>query len=58
MDTRESTLQEYMDKLPNHHNAYKRYKELLKAEKKLEALEAAGVDNWDGYEIAMEQFWE
>ena len=30
----------------------KRYKELLQAEKELQALEDAGVDSWDGYEIA------
>lgn len=33
----------------------KRYKELLQSEKQLSALEEAGVDNWDGYEIAMEE---
>lgn len=30
------------------------YDELLAAQRKLEALEAAGVDNWDGYDYAME----
>lgn len=29
-----------------------RYQQLLKAEDFLDALEAAGVDNWDGYSIA------
>jgi hypothetical protein len=32
-----------------------RYAELLRAEKKLNALEAAGVDNWEGYDEAMSQ---
>lgn len=31
----------------------KRYKELLDAEAMLDALKAAGVDNWGGYEDAM-----
>lgn len=31
-----------------------RYKELLRAEAKLDALEQAGVDNWEGYSHAME----
>ena len=31
-----------------------RYNELVEAEDKLAALEAAGVDNWDGYDFAME----
>lgn len=30
------------------------YDELKRASKKLEALEAAGVDNWQGYDYAME----
>jgi hypothetical protein len=32
----------------------KRIQELEKSEKILKALEAAGVDNWEGYDIAME----
>lgn len=31
-----------------------RIKELEKAERKLLALEAGGVDNWDGYDFALE----
>ena len=31
-----------------------RYRELLNAENTLEALESAGVDNWGGYEGALE----
>jgi hypothetical protein len=33
----------------------KRYKELIMAEEKLLALEAAGVNNWEGYSDAMEE---
>lgn len=28
--------------------------ELVEAKNKLDALEAAGVDNWEGYDIAMD----
>lgn len=31
-----------------------RYDELVAAEEFLQALEAAGVDNWDGYDYAKE----
>ena len=30
------------------------YKELLRDQKKLRKLEAAGVDNWEGYSIAID----
>jgi hypothetical protein len=30
------------------------YEQLLEQQAKLTALEVAGVDNWDGYAIAME----
>lgn len=29
------------------------YDRLIKAERRLDALEAGGVDNWDGYEAAL-----
>jgi hypothetical protein len=32
-----------------------RYQELLEAEDFLARLEAAGVDNWDGYSFAFEE---
>lgn len=32
--------------------------ELRERDKKLSALEGAGVDNWDGYDMAMESFTE
>jgi hypothetical protein len=34
------------------------YEELLDAQLKLTHLEGAGVDNWDGYDYAMEAYWE
>ena len=34
----------------------KEYGELKKSRKKLWALIEAGVDNWDGYDYAMESF--
>lgn len=33
-----------------------RYNELLEAEEMLEALEACGVDNWEGYDEALDMF--
>lgn len=33
-----------------------RYEELLKAETFLECLEGIGVDNWQGYDLALEEF--
>jgi hypothetical protein len=35
----------------------KRYNELRTVEKKLNALECAGVDNWEGYSEAMREFY-
>ena len=35
-----------------------RYGELLEAESWVQALEAAGVDNWDGYDFAQEIYNE
>lgn len=34
------------------------YDELLEAKRMLDALEAAGVDNWEGFEYAQEMFNE
>lgn len=34
------------------------YEELLFCQRVLEALEAAGVDNWDGYDDAVEIYAE
>lgn len=35
-----------------------RYLELLRAERLLHALQAGGVDNWDGYDFALEALGE
>jgi hypothetical protein len=34
------------------------YEELLKSRAKLSALECAGVDNWEGYSIAMTEYYK
>lgn len=34
-----------------------RYDELIFSEKKLNALEGAGVDNWEGYGYAIEELY-
>lgn len=36
----------------------KRYEELLVTEKFLRALEGAGVDNWEGYDFAIDSMQE
>jgi hypothetical protein len=36
----------------------KKYNELMEAEMMLNSLYGAGVDNWDGWDIAMELFEE
>lgn len=36
----------------------KEYEQLLKDRNKLQALEEGGVDNWQGYDYAMELFFE
>ena len=33
------------------------YKELLDCQFKLSCLESGGVDNWEGYDWAMEAYW-
>ena len=35
----------------------KRYKQLMRAEAKLTALERGGVDNWDWYEASLEDHY-
>lgn len=34
------------------------YARLIDAQAQLNALEAGGVDNWDGYEFALEDYWK
>ena len=36
----------------------KEYKDLLDRDERLSALEAAGVDNWEGYDVAIDIFYE
>ena len=36
----------------------KEYEELLEDQKLLQCLQGAGVDNWDGYDYAMEMMKE
>lgn len=36
---------------------FERYEELLDAERELGCLDAAGVDNWDGYMYAMQEYY-
>lgn len=33
------------------------YNELVRDQKKLWALEGGGVDNWEGYNDSLEEFW-
>lgn len=34
------------------------YEELQQAARFLSVLEAAGVDNWEGYDVASQTFWD
>lgn len=36
----------------------KEYDDLFEAFAKLTALENGGVDNWEGYDFAMEEYWK
>lgn len=36
---------------------YEEYSELTRARDILECLEAAGVDSWEGYDSAMDSYW-
>lgn len=38
--------------------SHERFNELIECEKRLRALEAAGVDNWEGYDAAMRTLTE
>lgn len=52
--SREMTLEEYCGLLHENHRARKELKRLLETQKWADALTAAGVDNWDGYDYAMD----
>jgi hypothetical protein len=51
---REITLKEAIDHLPASHMARIEHQELLDCQQLLEALLACGVDNWDGYDYAID----
>ena len=52
--SREMTLKEWCAQLPANHRVNKELNELLETQKWADALTAAGVDNWDGYDYAMD----
>ena len=52
--SREMTLEEYCNQLHAHHRVRKELKSLLETQKWADAMVAAGVDNWDGYEDALD----
>lgn len=41
-----------------HEISTEEYESLLADSVKLRVLEAYGVDNWEGYEAAMAEYWE
>lgn len=51
---RELTLKEAIDHLPESHKARIEHQELLDSQILLNALLACGVDNWDGYDYAID----
>ena len=55
---REMRLHEYVEQLNPSHTARKEFEELIEVDRFMDALAAAGVDNWDGYEIAQESLNE
>lgn len=57
MNEREMTLKEWVEKLPESHLAHREYKELIEDQELLNALRSAGVDNWEGYDIVMEEHY-
>jgi len=54
IETREMTLEEIVKSLPEGHKAREEWKQLMKDSWFLDCLNAAGVDNWGGYEEAIE----
>ena len=48
------TLEEWVDETPQGSYAREQYKELLHNQRFLECLQGAGVDNWEGFDIAHE----
>jgi hypothetical protein len=54
----ESTLLELVETLPQGHKARQEFKELQEKAEKFESLCAHGVDNWGGWDDAMQEFWD
>ena len=50
------TLKELVLTLGPDSKAYKEYFDLIERLKILDCLEAAGVDNWEGYDYAQEMY--
>lgn len=55
---REITLDEYVEHLPKNCRVRKEYEQLKEDSIFLEYLRGAGVDNWDGFDFAMESLRE
>lgn len=51
----EMTLEQFVAGLPESSLVRREYATLLASQEKLYALEGAGVDNWEGYDFAMEE---
>lgn len=54
--TKEASLDEYVASLPESHRVRKELAHLKDDSDMLSALNGAGVDNWEGYEYAMESY--
>lgn len=54
MEQSEMTLKEWCSQLPKSHRVNRELNELLETDKWANAMTAAGVDNWDGYEDALD----
>ena len=53
-EQREMTLEEWVTRLPESHKARIEHQELLDSQILLDALLTCGVDNWDGYDSAID----
>ena len=54
IETRDMSLEEIVKALPPLHKARLEWEQLMKDSWFLECLKSAGVDNWDGYEEAID----
>jgi len=55
---KDQTLDEIIKALPEGHNARKEWEQLIQDTWFLECLRSAGVDNWGGYDDAIEMYQE